>query len=392
MKILVTGGGSGGHITPLLAVATELTQQTDAVIVYIGQRNDRVAAGIAEHEAIDRVYTIWAGKLRRYHGEGWKQLLDIKTMFFNIRDVFYTLMGIIQALWIVRHERPDVLFIKGGFVSVPVGLAAAFWRVPFVTHDSDAVAGLANRIVARWAAVHAVGLPEKLYNYPPQKTKTVGVPIAKEYKKVHSGEEAKYRANIGLSEDAQVVFVTGGGLGAHSISSAVVAAAPQLLRSFPNLYIVHLTGHKQHKAISALYDTTLQDTKRNHVITKDFVPDLYRYSGAADVIVTRAGATSIAEFAMQGKACIIVPNPVLAGGHQLRNAEAYESAGAALVIKESELHRLLEGSIASLLNDQTTRHMLGVKLNSYANSHAARDLAELIVQTANLRTKKRVAG
>lgn len=380
MKVIVTGGGSGGHITPVLAVSAELKKQHPGVtVIYIGQRGDAVARSVADHPAIDNTRSIWAGKLRRYHGEGWKQLLDIKTMYFNVRDIVYTALGIMQSLYIIGRERPDVVFIKGGYVSVPVGLATAFWRIPFVTHDSDAIAGLANRIVARWAAVHAVGLPEELYMYPRAKTKTVGVPIAAEYKLVHHGEEVNYREKIGMSSDAQIVLVTGGGLGAQSISSAILKAAPQLLDEFPKLYIVHLIGHKQYKAVVKRYENNLSKEQLSRVVLKDFVSDLYNYSGSADVIVTRAGATSIAEFAMQAKACIIVPNPVLAGGHQLRNAQAYEAAGAALVIPETDVEHVLQSSIATLLQDETTIRLLGEKLHTFAHPHAARSLAVLLL-------------
>lgn len=380
MKILTTGGGSGGHITPLLAVAAELkTLEPTTQIYYIGQHGDKVARGVGDNPSIDTTYAIFAGKLRRYHGEGWRQLLDLKTMFFNIRDMVYTAIGCMQALWIVGRVRPDAVFIKGGFVGVPVGLAAAFWHVPYITHDSDAIAGLANRIIARWATAHAVGLPESLYAYPKSKTKTVGVPITAHYTHLRAGQSAVYKKRIGLPEDALVVFVTGGGLGAKSLSDAMVAAAPALLARYPRLYIVHLTGYKTFDAVHDQYQQVLPPGYHDRLVLKDFVGDLYNYSGAADVVVTRAGATSIAELAMQGKACIIVPNPVLAGGHQTRNAEAYHTAGAALIVKESELKRLLGSTIASLLDDPTTRALLADKLHEYANPHASRDLAEMIL-------------
>lgn len=387
MKIVVTGGGSGGHITPVLAVASELKKlQSDTEIVYIGQRGDKVARGVSGYPAIDSTHTIWAGKLRRYHGEGWRQLLDVKTMFFNIRDVFYTFFGILQSLYIIGREKPAVVFIKGGFVGVPVGLAAAVWKVPYVTHDSDSIAGLANRIVARWASLHAVGLPKDIYSYPSAKTKTVGVPIAKEYHLVHPGESVKYKEKIGLPADAQLVFVTGGGLGAQSLSEVIVRAAPDLLDTFPNLYIVHLVGHKQYNIFTKQYDATLSTDQRTRVLVKDFVSDLYNYSGAADVIVTRAGATSISEFAMQAKACIIVPNPVLTGGHQLSNAKAYEDAGAAFVVAESDAPNLLGESVASLLRDETATQILGEKLHGFAHPHAARDLAKLLLDQVDTKS------
>lgn len=384
MKIIVTGGGSGGHITPILAVSTEIKKQvSDAEILYIGQRSDRVAAGVGKHHAIDKTKYIWAGKLRRYHGVGWKQFLDVKTMFFNIRDVFYTIMGIIQSVWVIGFYRPEAVFIKGGFVSVPVGLAAAFWRIPYITHDSDAVAGLANRVVARWATLHAVGLPEETYNYPKSKTKTVGVPIASEYKKVLPGEISAYKTDIGLPAECKLVFITGGGLGAQVLNEAAMNVAASLLKDYPDLYIVHLTGYKKYKVILSEYEKLVDKKYKSRLIVRDFVSDLYRYSGAADIVVTRAGATALAEFAMQAKACIIVPNPFLAGGHQLHNAVAYEKAGAAIMVKEFALGTELGPSIRLLLDDSATIQHLGDKLHKFANPNAAKDLADLILKLAN---------
>src|SRR5688500_12846286 len=129
MTILVTGGGSGGHVTPLTAVAAELKQlQPDIRIVFVGQRGDRFGDLVAENEHVDASHRILAGKFRRYHGEGLKQLLDVRTMLFNLRDLFYFFLGTLQSLVLIRRVRPDVVFVKGGFVGVPVGLAAAFWR------------------------------------------------------------------------------------------------------------------------------------------------------------------------------------------------------------------------------------------------------------------------
>jgi len=134
MTIVVTGGGSGGHITPLLAVAHELKQSRPEVrIVYVGQRGDRLGDIPAQDKNIDASYMVRAGKFRRYHGEGLKQLLDIPTMLKNIRDAFYVLIGIWQCFWLLGKLGPDAVFIKGGFVGVPVGIAAALRRIPRTT-------------------------------------------------------------------------------------------------------------------------------------------------------------------------------------------------------------------------------------------------------------------
>src|SRR5579862_7870303 len=182
MTILLSGGGSGGHITPLLAVAAELKKlQPDIHIIYVGQRGDKLADIPAHDHNIDEVHTVRAGKFRRYHGEGIKQVLDVQTVLKNVRDAGRVVRGLDESRRLLKRLKPDLVFIKGGFVGVPVGLAAAQLHIPFITHDSDAVPGLANRIIARWATAHAVALPKELYNYPADKTFTVGVPISSDF-------------------------------------------------------------------------------------------------------------------------------------------------------------------------------------------------------------------
>ena len=164
MKIVVTGGGSGGHITPILAVADEIKKaHPDSKIIYIGQKGDTFADIVAENMLIDEVRSVSAGKFRRYNGEGLKQLLDFKTIWLNVRDAFRVIKGFWECNKLLSTIKPDVVFCKGGFVGVPVGLAAARLKIPYLTHDSDAIPGLANRIISRWAAKHAVALDPELY-------------------------------------------------------------------------------------------------------------------------------------------------------------------------------------------------------------------------------------
>jgi UDP-N-acetylglucosamine--N-acetylmuramyl-(pentapeptide) pyrophosphoryl-undecaprenol N-acetylglucosamine transferase len=183
LRIVMTGGGSGGHITPILAIAHQLKLlRPDCQIIYIGQKGDSLGDIPAQDSNIDQTYTVRAGKLRRYHGEGLRQLFDLPTVGKNARDVGYVVAGLGQSYRLLRRLQPDVLFVKGGFVGVPVGLAAAKLGIPYITHDSDALPGLANRIIARWAALHAVALPKEVYHYPAANTVTVGVPISHEFR------------------------------------------------------------------------------------------------------------------------------------------------------------------------------------------------------------------
>ena len=386
ITVALVGGGSGGHITPLLAVAEELKkQQPNSRLVYIGQTGDKLLDVPGQHNMIAVSYQIRAGKFRRYHGEGLKQLLDIKTLAKNFRDFFYFLTGIVQAYKLLSKLKPDVVFIKGGFVGVPVGLAAAVKHIPYVTHDSDAVPGLANRLIAKWAAAHAVAMPKSIYNYPADKTFTVGVPINALFKPVSDEQKAAYKKQIGLRQKQQVIFVSGGGNGAKRLNEAVVQSVVPLLKSQPDLFIIHATGRDLEDESKRQYVDQLGEQGINQVLIKGFfVGDLYKYSGAADVVVTRAGATSVAEFAAQQKCCIIVPNPQLTGGHQIKNANYLAEQKAAIVLDDAvviETPQVLTGQLQELLDNSATRQKLATNLAKFAQPRAAKELAQLLLET-----------
>ena len=392
MTIVVTGGGSGGHITPILAVAAELKKlQPDIRIVYISQKGDGLADVPVQDQNIDEVYSISAGKFRRYHGEGLKQLLDLPTVFKNIRDSFRVLMGLWQSFWLLRRLKPEVIFIKGGFVGVPVGLAAAMRHMPFVTHDSDAIPGLANRIIARWAKVHAVALPKEVYVYPASTTVTVGVPVHHNYQPITDVKKLALRQTLGLGSYEQIILLTGGGLGAQRLNEAFAAILPDLLEEFPKLAVVELVGRAHEAVIKSHYDHQLTPTQKERVRVKGYVSDLYNYSGAADVIITRAGATTLAEFAVQGKACIVVPNPQLTGGHQTKNAHYLAEQGAVEVVEEDTLKSnpgQLKEAVTTLLKDKDKQDALGERLTKFAHPAAAKELAMVLLEQAEQVSKK----
>ncbi len=382
----MTGGGSGGHITPLLVVARELKQlRPDVQIVYIGQKGDGLADIPAADQNIDEVRVVRAGKLRRYHGEGFKQLLDFHTMALNLRDIFYVAAGLWQSFWLLKRERPDVIFVKGGFVGVPVGLAAAVLRIPYITHDSDALPGLANRIIARWARKHAVALPVDIYNYPKEKTVMVGVPISHEYQPFTAAQVIAAREQIGVPVKGRLLLVTGGGLGAKRLNDAVAICLQELLDRYPDLSVVQLAGRKLETDLRQLYKSLLKpaDLKRVHV--KGFVTNLHLYSGAADVIITRAGATSIAEFAAQRKACIVVPNPMLTGGHQTKNAKVLQERAAIKLVTEDKLKKddhALMPPLVELFDNPAKAAMIGKALSEFSEPDSAKRLAMLLLEEA----------
>lgn len=389
----MTGGGSGGHITPILAVAHELKQLApDIELVYIGQRGDSLSDIPAQSPYIDQVYTVRAGKFRRYHGEGLKQLLDVVTLLKNIRDAWWVVAGIFQSYRLMRKLRPSLIFSRGGFVSVPVCLGGLLQHVPYVTHDSDAVPSLANRLIAKWAVLHAVALPKELYAYPQNKTVTVGVPVQPEFQAVSPHQQKVFKKEIGMEHADKIVLLTGGGNGAQMLNDLLVELSPELFDAYPQLGIVHMAGRAHESVVQKMYGKLLTLSQRKQVVVKSFVNNLYAYSGAADVIITRAGATTLAEFAVQSKACIIIPSSFLAGGHQLKNAEYLMSQHAALCITEAQLEAdqgALASAVKQLVDSPSEVRKLGQRLHKFAHPNAAKTLAALLLKYAGSSLKSK---
>lgn len=329
------------------------------------------------------------GKWRRYHGEGWRQFFDVATLAKNTRDFFRLVIGTLQSVYLLRRLKPDGVFIKGAYVGVPVGWAASWRHVPYVTLDLDAMPSLANRLIAKRAAAHGVALPKETYPYPPDKTYHVGVPIADDFKLVSPKLQADYKKALGLDAYRHVILVIGGGLGAERLNTAVAQLMPELLERYPDAAVIHGVGRDHEKKMSRAYDESVPAKDRSRIIVKGFMEDMYRYSGAADVIISRAGAASLAEFAAQAKACIIVPNPLLTGGHQLKNADQLAAHQAIRVVHEGELGDKEHGlfvALCELLESPQQRTQLGTTLHSFARSDAAKNLARILLQ---IFTKKR---
>ncbi len=373
---MLTGGGTGGHITPILAVAHELKKQApDTTIIYVGERGGKFAELTASSEAIDKVYTIWSGKFRRYHARGLRHTLtDYKTPFLNLRDMFYFFTGTVQSWLLLGKLKPNAILLKGGFVGVPVGLAAALRHKRFVTHDSDVLPGLANRTVSRWATVHAVALPPEMYAYPQASTKQVGVLTEPNFQLVDQTQQAAFKQQIGLDAERPVLLITGGSSGAQRLNEAVVEIVSELLTNNPTLQIVHQVG----KGKAGVYGDYAHD--RLQVV--EFMRPMYAYTGAADVVVARASANTIAELGIQRKPVIVVASPFLAGGHQLKNAELLVAAKSAVAIAETingTDAAALNTAIQHLLDDEAARTELANNLHDNTLPDAAARLATILL-------------
>jgi UDP-N-acetylglucosamine--N-acetylmuramyl-(pentapeptide) pyrophosphoryl-undecaprenol N-acetylglucosamine transferase len=341
-------------------------------VTYIGLKGDKVSISEADQAVFDGVYYVTSGKFRRYHGESfWAHLVDIKTLFLNLKDFFKVWAGVFQARKILKEIKPNVIFSKGGFVVVPVGIAAHWQKIPIVTHDSDATPGLANRILGRWASIHATGMPTKFYSYPTAKSRYVGIPVDPNIKIVTPKLQQEYKQQLGLPTDSLVLLIAGGGLGSRRVNELVLSIAPDLLKNEPKLHIIHITGQQHQTEVQNRYETRL-------------LPDqIYKYSGSADLIVTRSGATILAEFALQAKACIVIPSPFLAAGHQLKNAHELDNLNAAEVVNENIAPANLFKIVNDLLQNERRRMELAIKLSATAKPRASEKMAKILLAVAS---------
>lgn len=352
-------------------------------MVYVISKGDKLANLPVEHPSIDKVVTIRAGKFRRYHGEGWKQLLDVLTILKNLRDFAYFIIGTFQSIKLLRAEKPDVIFIKGGFVGVPVGLAAAIFKVPYITHDSDAISGLANRIISKWAKLHTVAMPINEYKYDSTKTVQVGVPISKKFNLITENKLFEAKKKLGIDKSTKVILVTGGGNGSARINNTIVKISNKLFIRHPNTYILQFVGPGNKEKIENDYSKLKRDNSKN-ILVEEFATDFYKYSAASDIIITRAGASTLTEYASQGKVCIVIPNPNLTGGHQTKNARILDKVKAIKVIKDkaiAENPELLLKTIEDLLDNDKERKTLSENIYKTFITDSAKKLANLILDT-----------
>lgn len=321
------------------------------------------------------VHTIMAGKFRRYrHLTMLRQLFMPRIVFANLRDVFKVLGGFVQSVVLIWRFRPDVVFAKGGYVCLPVGMAAKFLRIPLVIHDSDARPGLTNTILSRWAAAIGTGSPLENYPYPAAISRYVGVPIAAEFRPFDGARQRAAKRKLGFDETLPLVVVTGGGLGSMAINVATLQAVPRLLAD--NVGIYHVTGRAHFEEIDML---AIKDVR--YQIVPFVFEGMAETLGAADVVISRASATFAQELAGLAKPTILVPAKTL--GDQHKNADVYREADAAIVLTDDQLAEpnVLYEAITQLLGDPERQKTLAAHLHAFARPHAARDVAAMILET-----------
>lgn len=309
-RIVLTGGGTAGHVTPNIALLPGLRER-GYEISYIGSYNG-IEKELIEKEHIP-YYGISSGKLRRY--------IDLK----NLSDPFRVLKGLNEARGLMRTLKPDVIFSKGGFVAVPVILAAGRKHIPIIAHESDMTPGLANKICIPYATKICCNFPETRQNLPEGKAVVTGSPLRRE---LMNGNAEAGRAFCGFDNSRPVLMITGGSLGSVNVNNHMRAILPSLLKEFQ---VVHLCGKGN-------LDPSLENTPgyRQFEYIGGELPDLF---ALADLIVSRAGANSICEISALAKPNLLIPLSANASrGDQILNARSYEKQGFSKVLEEEELH------------------------------------------------------
>ncbi|MBX4195475.1 undecaprenyldiphospho-muramoylpentapeptide beta-N-acetylglucosaminyltransferase [Candidatus Parcubacteria bacterium] len=370
MRILFTGGGTGGHFYPIIAIAEELKQLVkdnrliEPEFFYMSPTpyNESV---LFEHGIEYR--KVRAGKLRRYFS------------ILNFFDFFKTGWGVISALYKVYRLYPDVVFGKGGYASFPVLMAAKILRIPVVIHESDSVPGRVNAWAGKFARSVAVSWAEAAKYFPQGKVAHTGQPIRKEIREPISSGAREF---LKIDEGVPVVLVLGGSQGAETINEALIEALPALVGSYA---IVHQTGKKNITSAKETGEAVLYKSEhKDRYKPFDYLNPLAlrMAAGVASVVVSRAGST-IFEIAAWGVPSIIIPISEEVSHDQKSNAFAYARAGACEVIEENNLtDHILTSEIIRLTTNDALREKMMMSAKAFDKPNAAKNVAEEILKIA----------
>jgi len=364
MKLIIAGGGTGGHLFPGIAVAEEfLSRDPSNEVLFVG--TERGIEARAVPAAGYRLELIAAAGIR---GKG---------VLSQIKGAAMMIYGYAQSRKILKSFRPDIVLGVGGYASLPMVLASGGMVIPRFIHEQNAIPGLTNRLLARFAGKVFITLEESARYFPSAATQLTGNPLRRQI--LDMVEKANPPSIPPLSkggseqreQGAFHLFIFGGSQGAHAINAAMIEALPLLKGSSIKLTITHQTGEKEYAEVAAAYRSADVEAK-----VTPFISDMAAEYAAADLIICRAGATTIAEVTACGKACLFIPFPHAVDDHQRRNAEALLKKDACFMMLEQELTgTTLAESIVTLANDQT----LVLHTGDLAFSLARLDAARIIV-------------
>ena len=358
-QIVISGGGTGGHIYPAIGIAKELTQLDTAIEVTFVGGVDRLESTLVPQHGFRFLPISVAGFPRRLT---WRW----------IPVVYKVCSGFAKSLWLLKNLKPGVVVGTGGYVCGPVLFAAVLLGIPTVIQEQNAAPGLTNRILARWAKAIYLAFETAGTHFSTEKTKVVGNPIRRTIGAVERDRET-YEA-FGLDAGRKTVFVMGGSQGAHAINQNVMDALDDLTPFQGQIQIVHQTGKADYKAVKACYSAS----SLRHLVQPYFDPIEAVYS-IADLMVCRAGGMTIAEITACGIPAIFIPLPTAAGDHQALNAQAVAEVGGGVVLNQSTLtgSKLAE-EIVRIITDPEKHRRMADQSRQLGNPHAGEEIAKSI--------------
>ena len=361
MRVIVAGGGTGGHVIPALAIAQELRSCYSADVTFVGtQRGMEMrlvpAAGF-------KLHLIEVGQLNR---------VDLATRFKTLLDLP---RAIAASAKLIREFHTDAMIGVGGYASGPAMLAAGMMNVPTVAFEPNVVPGFANRLVAPMVSAAAVHFEATRRYF--RNAQVTGVPVRHEFFKVAARP-------LGVPP---TLLVFGGSQGAHAINGAILEALPQLVGAIPSIHIIHQTGERDYPDAQAGY---LREKISAEI--SPFIDDMPGAFARADLLLCRSGASTVAEITAAGKAAIFVPLPTAADDHQRHNAAILADAGAARLLTQNDLSvGRLVSEIATLLGDPRRLTQMSRAARAFAHPNAAAEIAALVARAAGLPAWKATA-
>ncbi len=355
-KILFTGGGSGGPVTPLLAIVDALRsdEKFQGEFLWLGTKSGPERS-MVEDIGIE-FHSIASGKLRRYFS--WR----------NFTDIFLIIKGFFQSVNVIRKLKPDLVISAGAFVSVPVVLAAWFFRVPVIIHQQDARAGLANKLMAPFAKVITVSFEKSLTDYG-KKAKWIGNPIRQDFL-AHKLSRREAKQKFGLRSDKPILVIMGGGTGAMAINKLVEESVRDLTRF---CQIIHITGRGK---VSSMNDKLMEEVPNYKYFEWMDKFGMIKAYTVADVIVSRCGMSSLTELSQIGLASILIPMP---DSHQEENAAIFKNKDAAVVLNQKELNKnIFVQKIKELINNEELKINYRNKIKTVMKSGADIKMLKII--------------
>lgn len=355
MRVLIAGGGTGGHVIPALAVADVLRTDFGAEILFVG-----TARGLETRlapQAGYRLELITVGQLNQV------------SLATRLKTLAALPGGIVDCFRILNRWQPQAVLGVGGYASGPAMLAALLKRIPTVAFEPNAVPGMTNRLVGRWVSCAAVNFAPALAYF--RKGEVTGIPVRAEF----------FAVSARPSESPPRLLVFGGSQGARALNQTMPEIARELLAGLPGLTILHQAGERHVETTRAAYLSSGADPERWQV--QAFLDDMPRQFAASDLVLARSGASTVAELAAAGKPSLLVPFPRAADDHQRRNAEAMVEAGAAsMLLEERMTPAVLSAEIRFLLAGREELRQMGERARALARPDAASSIAQMVASLA----------